>query len=115
IIFMLECQARFTASILTEMRARGARRAEVTATAMGDYESALDEALDRTVWADACHSWYKNAAGRITNNWPRSTIRYWRWTKAPDLTAFEFGVPTGASIAGSPQVSSFARSSPHTR
>jgi len=30
-----------------------------------------------TAWVGACRSWYKNAAGRVTNNWPTWTVRYW--------------------------------------
>jgi hypothetical protein len=31
----------------------------------------------RTAWAGTCTSWYKDASGRITNNWPSWTVRYW--------------------------------------
>jgi hypothetical protein len=30
-----------------------------------------------TAWAGSCRSWYKTATGRITNNWPSWTLRYW--------------------------------------
>ena len=33
--------------------------------------------MKRTAWVAACHSWYKNAAGRVVNNWPTWTVRYW--------------------------------------
>ena len=29
-----------------------------------------------TVWAEGCHSWYKNSEGRITNNWVSYTVDY---------------------------------------
>jgi len=31
----------------------------------------------RTAWAGHCTSWYKDASGRITNNWPSWTVRFW--------------------------------------
>jgi len=33
--------------------------------------------MARTAWAGSCTSWYKTASGRITNNWPTWTVRYW--------------------------------------
>ena len=35
------------------------------------------QAMSRTAWAGSCTSWYKDATGRITNNWPTWTVRYW--------------------------------------
>jgi hypothetical protein len=33
--------------------------------------------MSTTAWAGNCRSWYKTATGRITNNWPSWTVRYW--------------------------------------
>jgi hypothetical protein len=33
--------------------------------------------MTTTAWAGSCRSWYKTATGRITNNWPSWTLRYW--------------------------------------
>ena len=30
-----------------------------------------------TAWVANCTSWYKTASGRVTNNWPTWTVRYW--------------------------------------
>jgi cation diffusion facilitator CzcD-associated flavoprotein CzcO len=91
IIFMLECQARYIASLLAAAIERGARTVEVTPAAMRRYEDELDRSLERTVWADSCDSWYKTATGRITNNWPHTTISYWARTRRPELGDFRFG------------------------
>ena len=48
----------------------------------------FQEELARTVWNDTDHSWYKDAAGRITNNWSGSTLRYWWTTRHADLDAY---------------------------
>jgi cation diffusion facilitator CzcD-associated flavoprotein CzcO len=56
--------------------------------------------LGRTVWAGNCTSWYKDAAGRITNNWPTWTVRYWRDTLR--LRTDDFEVATRASGHRSP-------------
>jgi cation diffusion facilitator CzcD-associated flavoprotein CzcO len=36
--------------------------------------------MGRTAWAGNCTSWYKDTAGRITNNWPSWTVSFWRDT-----------------------------------
>jgi cation diffusion facilitator CzcD-associated flavoprotein CzcO len=90
IIFMLECQVRYVASLLAEMIDRRARSVEVSHDAMRSYEDGLDRALENTVWADSCDSWYKTATGRITNNWPHTTVSYWLRTRHPETCDYRF-------------------------
>lgn len=41
------------------------------------FNEELQQGLARTVWADpGCTSWYKNAAGRITQHWHSHTRDY---------------------------------------
>jgi 4-hydroxyacetophenone monooxygenase len=35
-------------------------------------------------------TWYKNAKGRVTQNWPFSLVEFWRQTRAPDPQDYEF-------------------------
>ena len=44
----------------------------------------MQEDNAKSVFASGCTSWYKTADGRITNNWPNSTLTYWRKTKRVD-------------------------------
>ena len=30
------------------------------------------------------NTWYKNANGRVAQNWPFSLLEYWQRTRAPD-------------------------------
>ena len=89
IIFMLECQVGYIVSLLRcdgrrrSPQGRGPRRTRWRA-----YEADLEVHLERTVWADWCDSWYKTATGRITNNWPRTTIHYWQRHVSPMPAAF---------------------------
>ena len=34
--------------------------------------------------ASSVNSWYKNASGRVTQNWPFPLLEYWQLTQAPD-------------------------------
>lgn len=76
ILFMIEQQVGWIRSLLVDMQRDGIASAEVTPAAMRRYDAELDEALERTVWAEDCHSWYKTDTGRVTNNWPSHTVGY---------------------------------------
>ncbi|MFC7381259.1 flavin-containing monooxygenase [Sphaerisporangium rhizosphaerae] len=89
IILMIESQVRYIMGCLTLLRAHGPM--EVRQTAMDAWRRALHAAMERTVWQASCHSWYKNDAGRVTNNWPRPTTVYRRITRAPRREAYRFG------------------------
>lgn len=78
ILFMIEQQVAWIRSLLVDMQRDGYAAAEVTPSAMRLYDDELDRALSRTVWAEDCHSWYKNDKGRVTNNWPDTTVSYRR-------------------------------------
>jgi len=78
ILFMVERQLNLV------FQALAAQTAATGATAVGVRDAAY-ERDDRhtqrlvagTAWAGSCTSWYKDATGRITNNWPTWTVRYW--------------------------------------
>lgn len=76
ILFMVEQQVGYIMEIIGAMVLDGVRTAEVTGSAMDRFEREIGEATARTVWDEECSSWYKNEAGRITNNWPDYTVRY---------------------------------------
>jgi cation diffusion facilitator CzcD-associated flavoprotein CzcO len=79
IIFMIECQAEYIVQAIRRLDEHDLAWMDLEPAAMDDYNRQIESELARSVWAATPHSWYKNAAGRITNNWSGSTIRYW-WT-----------------------------------
>lgn len=76
IIFMLECQYRWILGVIGHL-GRGARRVDVDPGAARRYGERIDAKMLHTVFAAGCDSWYKNAQGKVTNNWPGPTVRYW--------------------------------------
>ncbi len=58
---------------------------------MASYNRWVQETAGETVWAGRCQSWYKTAAGKVTNNWPAGTVRYWRETVRPRFDAYARG------------------------
>lgn len=81
ILFMVERQLNLILQALAvQTRSSRPQAAPTVAVRTEAYERDdrhTQHLLTRTVWADACTSWYKDAAGRITNNWPTWTVRYW--------------------------------------
>lgn len=81
IVFMLECQTRWILELILKARRRPKGIAEVTEAALAGFNQELARDLAKTAWAGSCSSWYKNAQGKIINNWSSSTVRYWRLTR----------------------------------
>ena len=55
------------------------------------YNERIDEANRRMAWGvPNVTNWYKNEHGRVTQNWPLSTLEYWNATRAPRDGDYEF-------------------------
>ncbi len=86
ILFMLECQANYIVDCLRQMQERGLRSIDVRPDVLERWLREIDRDLGDTAWARVTDSWYRlRGGGRITNNWPRSTISYFRDTRHADL------------------------------
>jgi hypothetical protein len=58
---------------------------------MDAYNRDLQERMLDTVWMAGCHNWYKTASGKVTNNWPRFTFRYWLEMRKARFDALAWG------------------------
>ena len=85
ILFMIEQQVAYTLSMLELMARRKLKAVDVTDVAMERYDQEIQELAGDTVWAEGCHSWYKNSEGRITNNWVSYTVDYRKRLSKIDL------------------------------
>ena len=100
ILFMVERQLNLVlqAMALQTRAGTGASRSAVSVTdaAYARDDRATQRLMGRTAWAGSCTSWYKDATGRITNNWPTWTVRYWWDTLRIRRSDFRVsGTPTG--------------------
>lgn len=81
ILFMVERQLNLVLQALALQTAAAAAGTPTTVAVRGaayDRDDRHVQAqMGRTAWSAGCTSWYKDAAGRITNNWPTWTVRYW--------------------------------------
>ncbi|MEU7765435.1 NAD(P)/FAD-dependent oxidoreductase [Nocardia sp. NPDC049190] len=77
IIYMLESQARYIRQVVQYLTGRPGRYLAARGATEQSWDDWLQQRLKETPW-NFCSSWYRNAAGRITNNWPGATALY-RW------------------------------------
>ncbi|WP_242453999.1 flavin-containing monooxygenase [Bailinhaonella thermotolerans] len=89
IVLMLEHQAGHILRCLRALARLRLAWIDVRPGEAARYDAMLRAALARTVREGPCTSWYKTAAGRVTNNWPRTTLAYRRLTRRPRLSAYE--------------------------
>jgi cation diffusion facilitator CzcD-associated flavoprotein CzcO len=88
IVFMIERQISYALTLIRQLGGQGTRHVCVQRDAQTASNARLQRELARTVWAASCHSWYKTASGRITNNWSGTTARYWWRTRWPRSAEF---------------------------
>ena len=94
IIFMVEQQVAHMMRLVETLFRRGLRSVAVRPAAMAAYNERLQADLGGSVWKTGCRNWYMTERGKITNNWPHSTIAWRRRTRQIDLDDFEL-VPAG--------------------
>ncbi|MGH3451599.1 MAG: hypothetical protein ACRDQW_12920, partial [Haloechinothrix sp.] len=75
IIYMLESQARYIRQAVEHIARQEKSYLDVRAEVADEYDEKLQARLGKSVWT-SCSSWYRNAAGRITSNWPGTVSAY---------------------------------------
>jgi 4-hydroxyacetophenone monooxygenase len=62
---------------------------EVREPVLDSFVEEMDAANARMAWGSPqAKSWYKNAAGKVTQNWPYQLVNYWARTMRPDPADF---------------------------
>ncbi|WP_183099264.1 flavin-containing monooxygenase [Nocardioides pelophilus] len=74
IIYFLEAQAKYLGEYVAHLAATG-RQLAVRPEVEQDYDDRIQAHLSESVWS-LCSSWYRNAEGRITTNWPLLGAQY---------------------------------------
>lgn len=89
IIYMVETQVHYIVRCIDKMLAHDIRLLDANRERAERFNDKLQEDLAATVWGGECGNWYKNDSGKITNNWPHSTLRF-RWSmRHPDFSEFD--------------------------
>lgn len=76
ILFMLEQQTSYISRFISSRQLHEGRTAEVTEEAARWFDDRVQTSAAATVWVEGCSNWYVNEHGRLTNNWPESTVAY---------------------------------------
>lgn len=86
IINMMESQSQLIRQLVEQVAAGGsiAVRADVEA----DFDREMQQRISTSVWG-GCDSWYRDATGRVTTNWPGTVVEYKARTRELDLSRFE--------------------------
>ncbi|KRF19955.1 4-hydroxyacetophenone monooxygenase [Nocardioides sp. Soil797] len=82
VIYFLEAQARYLREYVDRMVAVGAPL-NVKPAVEQAYDDRIQGELSGSVWA-GCTSWYRQADGRITTNWPLLGVEYKRQARFAD-------------------------------
>lgn len=96
IIYMLESQIAHVVKCLKAARKLKAEAIEVDPSRYTEFGRMVQRRLASTVW-QGCKSWYVDANGHNSTNWPGFTFGY-RWlTRYASLNAYLFSTPVQAS------------------
>jgi 4-hydroxyacetophenone monooxygenase len=92
IIFFSECSVRYIVGCLELMAEREAQTLEVRQDVHDAFNAKVDAMNAKMAWgAPQVTSWYKNAKGRVSQNWPFPLVDYWSATLKPNPADFTLG------------------------
>ncbi len=90
ILIMVECQVRYAVESIGRLLRSGHRTMSCRRDVHERYGREMEEGNARMVWGVAdVPTWYRNARGRVTQNWPFDLHSYWARTREPDLADYE--------------------------
>ena len=88
IIYMLESQFPYVLDCLAKLE-EGVRYLDVRQPVQLQWNRRVQHDIEHSVWEQGCTSWYKNAAGKHTNNWSGFTFSYRHHTRRPRWSDYE--------------------------
>ena len=90
ILVMVECQVRYAVESIGRLLRAGHRTMSCRRDVHERYGREMEEGNARMVWGVAdVPTWYRNAHGRVTQNWPFDLHTYWARTLEPDLAEYD--------------------------
>lgn len=90
IVYFSECGVRYILGCLGLLLKSGERTFEVRKDVHDEFNERVDAENRAMAWGFSdVNSWYKNASGRVSQNWPFTLLEYWQRTREPDLDDFE--------------------------
>ena len=97
IVYMIESQIAHVMRCLKKMESTRSQVMEVLPGVFEQFNAQVQSGLAHTVW-NGCKSWYVDAQGHNSTNWPGFTLSY-RWlTRTVSLDAYRFSARTDATL-----------------
>jgi len=91
IIFFSECEIRYVLGCLSLLLREGHAAMDVKREVHDAYNQRIDAGNKGMAWGQSSvNTWYKNASGRITQNWPFTLLEFWQQTREPDVADYTF-------------------------
>jgi 4-hydroxyacetophenone monooxygenase len=91
IVYFSECESRYILGCLKLALEHGGHALEVREDVHDAFNERVDHQNRQMAWGRSdVNTWYKNANGHVTQNWPFTLLEYWERTKAPEPADFEF-------------------------
>lgn len=104
LVLFAECAIEYILESIRLMLVEGHDTLEIKADVCDRFNEEIDAANREMAWGvDNVKSWYKNKFGRVSQNWPLTTIEYWRRTHGFDPNIYirlPGDVASGASSDG---------------
>lgn len=89
IVFFSECEMRYIMGCLKMQFEQGLASLEVRPERFQQYNQWVDELNLQRAWgSQSVSSWYKNATGRVSQNWPGTHFQWWEQTRGPSADEF---------------------------
>ncbi len=90
IIFFSECEADYIVASVRMLLEGGHRAMDCRQDVHDAYNQKIDAANLRKAWGAATvNTWYRNAKGRISQNWPSTLLEYWQQTRDANPADYE--------------------------
>jgi 4-hydroxyacetophenone monooxygenase len=91
IIYFSECGVRYILGCIRLALEHGGHALEVRDDVHEAFNHRVDERNRQMAWGiSTVNTWYKNAAGHITQNWPFTLLEYWERTRQPEPADYNF-------------------------
>ncbi len=96
IFFFSECSVRYIVECIKLLAETGHQTLEPLPGVFDEFNRRVDDENERMAWgAPNVSSWYKNASGRVSQNWPFPLVDYWSATLKPDPRDFAYDQAAG--------------------
>lgn len=91
IIFFSECEMHYVSKCLRHLLENGYAAMDCKQEPFINYNEEIDAYSLKMAWgASKVNAWYKNAHGRVTQNWPGTLVEFWHQMRELDPNDYEF-------------------------